>query len=202
MKMYELPELGYGYDALEPHISEDQLKVHHDKHHKAYVDGANRLLEKLDKAHKGKEELDTKALLKELSWQVGGHVLHSLYWENMKPGGAGPDDNVRSAIDKDFGSMENFWKEFSSAAKSIEGSGWACLAYCSKTDRLLTMQIEKHNMNIYPTFGLLLVMDMFEHAYYIDHWNEKAKYVDAFREIIDWQAVARRLKALEKDGGG
>ncbi len=192
---YALPELPYGYKELEPHISEEQLRVHHDKHHMAYVNGANKILERMDSSRKKGTELDMKATLKELSWQVGGHVLHSLYWTNMTGKGSEPRGSIKKVLEKEFGSIERFKKEFNDAAKSVEGSGWVALAYCTQTCRPMIMQIEKHNMNLYPTFGILLVMDMFEHAYYIDHKNEKGKYIDAFWKIVDWDEVGKRLES-------
>ncbi|MFO8015750.1 MAG: superoxide dismutase [Candidatus Woesearchaeota archaeon] len=191
---YSLPELPYGYKDLEPHMSEEQIRIHHDKHHKAYVDGANAILDKLDNARKEGEELDMKAALKSLSWNVGGHVLHSLFWPNLSPNGGGePEGKLKEAIDRDFGSFEQFRKEFSSAAKSVEGSGWTALTFCRTTGKLLIMQIEKHNTNIYPGFPVLLVLDMFEHAYYIDQKNEKGKYIDAFWNIVSWDEAGRRF---------
>lgn len=195
MKKYELPELPYDYNALEPHISGEQLRIHHEKHHKAYVDGANKLLDTLDEARKNDKDLDMKATLKELSWQVGGHKLHALYWYNMSPEGGGePLGELQRAINSEFGSFERFKREFQQTAKSVEGSGWVALAYCHTTGRLLLMQIEKHNTNVYPGHRILLVMDMFEHAYYIDHQNEKAKYIEAFFNVINWDQVQKRYK--------
>jgi Fe-Mn family superoxide dismutase len=193
---YELPDLPYGYKELEPNISEEQLRIHHDKHHKAYVDGANKILERIDDARKKGKEIDMKGTLKELSWQVGGHVLHSLYWENLTGKGGMPENTVKIEITKEFGSFDRFKLEFNDTAKTVEGSGWAALVFCQKTNRLLIMQIEKHNMNIYPSYGIILVMDMFEHAYYIDHKNDKGRYIDAFWKIIDWSIVNSRLENI------
>ncbi len=194
---YRLPDLPYGYDALEPQISEEQLKVHHDKHHKAYVEKANKLLEKLENSRKDGSGLDMKGTLKSLSWNIGGHILHSLYWENMTPDDSEFKGMIKEEIEKEFGSFERFREEFEKTAKSVEGSGWAALTYCTKTNRPLIMQVEKHNTNIYPMFSILLVMDMFEHAYYIDHQNDKMKYVKSFWDIVNWEKVNERLKKLK-----
>ena len=196
-KFYVLPELPYGYKDLEPHISEEQLKLHHDKHHQAYVNKANDILEKLDKAREGNVDLDIKSILKSLSFNIGGHLLHSLFWKNLAPadkgGGSEPSKEIDEAIKKEFGSFERFKKEFSEAAKSVEGSGWAALTYCKQTKRPIIMQIEKHNVNVYPMFNIILVVDVWEHAYYIDYKNERGKFVDAFWNMVNWEEVNKRL---------
>ena len=199
-KLYSLPDLPYAYNALEPYISETQLKIHHDKHHAAYVNGANSLLDRLDKTRQAGTDVDMKATLKELSFQVGGHVLHSLFWSNLSPAsktGKEPDGALANALNKEFGSFERFKKEFSAAAISTEGSGWAALAWCGLTNRPIIMQIEKHNMNVYPMFHILMVLDVWEHAYYLDYKNERPKFVDAFWNIVNWDEVSRRLKSIK-----
>jgi Fe-Mn family superoxide dismutase len=201
VKFYVLPELPYGYKDLAPHMSEEQLKIHHDKHHAAYVKGANAVLEKLDKARIEKAELDIRSTLKELSFQIGGHLLHSLFWANLAPAGKGggvPSGTLAKEIEKEFGSFERFKKEFSQAAASVEGSGWAALSHCPLTKRPIIMQIEKHNMNIYPMFNVLMVIDVFEHAYYIDYKNERAKFIEAFWNIVNWAEVDKRLESILK----
>jgi Fe-Mn family superoxide dismutase len=195
-KFYVLPDLPYGYKDLEPYISEEQLKIHHQKHHQAYVNAANALLEKLDKARRDGTDIDMKSTLKELSFNIGGHLLHSLFWGNLATAGktGRPEGILDDAIKKEFGNFERFKKEFSQTALSVEGSGWAVLAFCKKTGRLIIMQIEKHNTNVYPTFRILMVLDVFEHAYYIDYKNEKARFVDAFWNIVNWNEVKKRFE--------
>jgi len=198
-KFYMLPKLPYGYKDLEPHISDEQLKIHHEKHHQGYVDGANSILQRLDKAREEETALDVKSTLKALSFNVGGHVLHSLFWPNLAPvskGGGKPSGVLGDAIKKEFGSFERFKMEFSEAAASVEGSGWAALSFCRQTDRPIIMQIEKHNINVYPMFRILMVLDVWEHAYYIDYRNQRAKFVDAFWNIVNWEEVNRRLEEL------
>ncbi len=198
---YSLPKLPYGYKDLEPFISEEQLTLHHDKHHQAYVTGANALLEKLDKARKENTDLDLKAALKELSFNIGGHVLHSLFWANMAPKGKGsekPEGLLANAIDKEFGNLDRFKKEFSQAAASAEGSGWAALSFCMQTNRPIIMQIEKHNVNVYPMFRILMVLDVWEHAYYLDYKNLRPKFIEAFWNIVNWNEVNNRLVSLLK----
>ena len=200
-KLYVLPKLPYEYNQLVPHISEEQLKIHHQKHHQAYVNGANTILQRLDKARKEGTDLDIKSTLKELSFNIGGHLLHSLFWENMTPSGKGegkPGGALGDALEKEFGSFERFRKEFTQAAASVEGSGWGALTFCRQTNRPIIMQVEKHNTNVYPMFRILMVLDVFEHAYYLDYRNDRAKFIEAFWNIINWDEVNRRLQALSK----
>ncbi len=182
-KFYSLPELPYASDALEPFLSEDQLRLHHDKHHAAYVNGANAVFERLDKARQAGMDVDMRAALKELSFQAGGHILHFLFWKNLAPADRTvkePGGVLGDTLKKEFGSFERFRKEFSAAAISAEGSGWAALARCGLTGRLLVMQIEKHNVNVYPHLRIIMVLDVWEHAYYLDYRNERPRYVEAF----------------------
>ena len=198
-KIYSLPKLPYGYKDLEPQISEEQLTIHHDKHHQAYVTGANGIIEKLDKARKEGADLDMKATLKELSFNIGGHLLHSLFWSNLAPAGKGggtPGGALGDAINIEFGSFERFKKEFTQAAVSVEGSGWAALTFCEQTKRPIIMQIEKHNVNVYPKFAILMDLDVWEHAYYLDYKNARPKFVDAFWSIVNWAEVNKRFEEL------
>jgi len=200
-KLYALPKLPYEYKALAPYISEAQLTLHHQKHHQAYVTGANAILEKLDKARKENLDLDIKATLKELSFHIGGYKLHNMFWENLAPAGKGggvPKGDLAKEIDAEFGKFDRFKKEFTQAATSVEGSGWAALTYCMKTERPIIMQVEKHNANIYPGFSILMVLDVWEHAYYLDYKNDRAKFVDAFWNIVNWDEVNKRLVMLLK----
>jgi len=199
-KLYTLPQLGFGLKDLEPHMSEQQLTIHYQKHHQAYVNGANAILQRLDKAQKENADWDVKATLKELSFNIGGHVLHSLFWGNLAPagksGGGKPSGKLGEALDREFGNFERFKKEFSQAATSVEGSGWAALTWCRKTNRPLLMQVEKHNMNVYPAFRILMVLDVFEHAYYLDYKNDRAKFVESFWNIISWGNISKRLEEI------
>lgn len=200
-KFYALPQLPYQYGELQPYISQEQLTLHHQKHHQAYVNSANAILERLDKARKEGADFDVKATLKELSFHIGGHLLHSLFWPNMAPsgkGGGNPTGALGTALEKEFGSFERFKKEFSLAATSVEGSGWAALSFCRQTNRPIIMQIEKHNTNVYPMFAILMVIDVWEHAYYLDYRNERAKFVDAFWNIVSWDEASKRLERISK----
>ncbi|MBS7654672.1 MAG: superoxide dismutase [Candidatus Bathyarchaeia archaeon] len=197
--LFVLPNLNYGYKDLEPYMSELQLMIHHTKHHQAYVNAGNAILQRLEKARREGAEIDVKSTLKELSFNIGGHILHSLFWENLAPagkGGGSPGGALEDAINGEFGGFERFRKEFSQAAVSVEGSGWAALTFCPLTRRVLIMQIEKHNVNVYPTYKILAVLDVFEHAYYIDYKNDRAKFVEAFWSIVNWEEANRRLEML------
>ncbi len=195
--LYSLPKLPYDYKALAPAMSGEQLTLHHTKHHQAYVTGANAILEKLDKARKDTADLDMKATLKELSFHVGGYRLHSLFWENLAPAGKGgggePDGQLAKAINAEYGSFARFKKEFTQAASSTEGSGWAVLTDCLKTNRLLIMQLEKHNVNVIPGFRILMALDVWEHAYYLDYKNDRAKFIESFWSIVNWNEVNDRF---------
>lgn len=200
---FSLPDLTYAYKDLEPYISEQQLTLHHQKHHQTYVNGANALLKKLEMARTENKEIDLKSILKELSFQVGGHLLHSLFWENLAPADSSAETfkiktPLKDAIETEFGNLERFKKEFSQAAMTVEGSGWAVLAVDDQTHRPMIMQIEKHNNFVYPGFRILLVLDVWEHAYYLDYKNERAKFVEAFWKIVDWSKVKKRLENLSK----
>ena len=196
-KTFSLRKLPYANNALAPYISEQQLTLHHDKHHLAYVNGANAIFDKLDKARKENADIDQKAILKELSFHIGGHMLHSIFWENMAPegkGGGKPDGAIADEINKEFGSFERFKAEFTKAAVSAEGSGWAALALHGCVPRPVIMQVEKHNVNVYPTFQILMVLDVWEHAYYLDYKNDRAKFVEAFWNVANWDYVNKLLK--------
>jgi Fe-Mn family superoxide dismutase len=200
-KLYVLPKLPYDYGDLQPYMSKEQLTIHHDKHHQAYVNGANAVLQKLDKARKEGADLDVKSTLKELSWNIGGNLLHSLFWNNLAPpkkAGGKPGGALGDALDKEFGSFDRFKKEFTQAAASVEGSGWAALTIDKQTKRPIIMQIEKHNTNVYPGFHILMVLDVFEHAYYIDYKNDRAKYIEAFWNIINWNKPNERFQEFQK----
>lgn len=201
-KFYSLPKLPYDTTALAPYMSEDQLTLHHTKHHQAYVNGANALFEKFDKARKEKTDFDIKATAKELSFHLGGYRLHNLFWQNLAPAGKGgggvPAGDLAKVIDGEFGGFDRFKKEFSAAATSVEGSGWAALSYCRETGRPLIMQVEKHNMNGFPGYPILMVLDVWEHAYYLDYRNDRAKFVEAFWNIVNWDEAGKRFAAAAK----
>lgn len=199
-KLYALPDLPYAYDALAPYMSKDLVTLHHDKHHAAYVNGANAILQRLDKAKADAADFDTKATYKEMSFHIGGHLLHYIFWENLAPagkgGGGAPTGALAELLNREYGSFERFKKIFSQAAVSVEGSGWATLTFCQLTNRPIIMQVEKHNVNIYPMFRILMALDVWEHAYYLDYKNDRAKFVEAYWNIVNWGAVSKSLEEV------
>ncbi|MDG6928657.1 MAG: superoxide dismutase [Nitrososphaerota archaeon] len=195
-KHYELPQLPYKYNELEPHISEKIMQLHHDKHHAAYVNGANSALDKLAKARAGEIQVDTRGVLRDYSFNVNGHVLHSIFWPNMASpgkGGGKPGGKLADAIDRDFGGFDKFKAQFSDAAKTVEGSGWALLLHDGETDQLVLTQIEKQNFMHLAQMPILLGIDVWEHAFYLDYLNDKGKYVDNWWNVVNWSDVDSRL---------
>ena len=194
---YELPKLPYAYDALAPALEERVLRTHHEKHHAAYVKGLNATLDKLAKARSAGDLADVKALSRDLAFHGSGHVLHSLYWLSMTPARAPlPRGAFGAAIARDFSSVEAFSKQFASAAKDVEGSGWAVLAWEPLGRRLLVLQAEKHQDLTIWGVTPLMVCDVWEHAYYAQYLNNRAAYVDAFMTLIDWSATTARYERV------
>ena len=199
-KKYVLPELPYAYDALEPHISAEIMELHHSKHHQNYVNGANAALEKLEAARKdGSIAAVVTALSKDLAFNLGGHTNHSLFWENLGPNGGGkPTGALAAAIDADFGSFEEFQKHFAAAALGLQGSGWAVLAYDKIGERLVLEQMTDQQGNLSIDLVPLLLLDMWEHAFYLQYKNVKADYVAAVWNVFNWDEVAARYAAAVK----
>lgn len=199
-KKYVLPELPYAYDALEPHISAEIMELHHSKHHQNYVNGANAALEKLEAARKdGSIAAVVTALSKDLAFNLGGHTNHSLFWENLGPNGGGkPTGALAAAIDADFGSFEEFQKHFAAAALGLQGSGWAVLAYDKIGERLVIEQMTDQQGNLSIDLVPLLLLDMWEHAFYLQYKNVKADYVAAVWNVFNWDEVAARYAATVK----
>jgi Fe-Mn family superoxide dismutase len=198
MQNFTLPELPYGYKDLEPFMSEAQLTIHHQKHHQAYVTGANNIINKLQQARIDNADIDIKAASKELTFHMGGWKLHSLFWQVMAPvgkgGGGEPTGKLAVSILKTFGSFARFKKEFSQAALSCEGSGWAALTYSKKIDTLIIVQMEKHNVYFPAGNPLIMTLDVWEHAYYLDYKNDRAKYIDGFWNVVNWQYLNTRFE--------
>ena len=199
-KKYVLPELPYAYDALEPHISAEIMELHHSKHHQNYVNGANAALEKLEAARKdGSIAAVVTALSKDLAFNLGGHTNHSLFWENLSPNGGGkPAGALAASIDEDFGSFEEFQKHFAAAALGLQGSGWAVLAYDKIGERLVIEQMTDQQGNLSIDLVPLLLLDMWEHAFYLQYKNVKADYVAAVWNVFNWDEVAARYAATVK----
>jgi len=199
MPDYTLPELPYDYAALEPHYSAKILELHHDKHHAAYVKGANTALEKLAAARETEEFGTINQLQKNLAFNLSGHVLHSLFWQNMSPDGGGkPDGELGAAIDESFGGFEGFRRQISEAGLNVQGSGWAALTWEPLGQILIVEQVYDHQSNVGQGAPPLLVLDMWEHAFYLQYLNVKADWVDAFWNIVNWPDVAERFAAARE----
>jgi Fe-Mn family superoxide dismutase len=194
MAAYTLPDLPYDYSALEPHYSGEVLELHHDKHHAAYVKGANDTLAKLDEARDQGAYGTINQLQKNLAFHLSGHVLHSMFWENLSPDGGGkPEGELEAAVIDGFGSFDGFRAQLSEAALAVQGSGWGALTWEPLGQRLIVEQVYDHQSNVGQGAPPLLVLDMWEHAYYLQYKNVKADWVDAFWNLVNWPDVAARF---------
>ena len=197
MLKYTLPELRYDYGSLEPHISGKIMELHHDKHHAAYVKGANEALDKLDEARDKDDFTRLGALEKSLAFNLSGHVLHTLFWQNLTPKGGGqPEGELGRAIKRDFGSFARFKKQLTEVAGTIMGSGWAVLVWEPVGQRLLTAQIYDHQSNLAQGGIPLMVLDAWEHAFYLQYQNRKTEFFDAIWNVWNWEDVAARFESV------
>ncbi|GAB3068921.1 superoxide dismutase [Intrasporangium mesophilum] len=191
---YTLPDLDYDYAALEPHISARIMELHHSKHHKAYVDGANAAVAKLEELRESGDYGAVNGVEKNLAFHLGGHTNHSVFWKNMSPDGGGqPEGEVAAAIVEFFGSFDKFQAHFNANANAIQGSGWSILAWDTLGQRLNIMQLFDQQGNIPVGQIPVLQLDMWEHAFYLQYENVKADYVKAWWNIVNWQDVSARL---------
>ncbi|WIY83227.1 superoxide dismutase [Propionimicrobium sp. PCR01-08-3] len=194
MAVYTLPDLDYDYSALEPYISAEIMQLHHDKHHKTYVDGANTALDKLAEARDKGDFGTISKLEKDLAFNLAGHQNHSVFWKNLGPNAPeAPSGDLAAAIDEYFDSFDAFKKQFGQAALSIQGSGWGALVYDPLAGRLNTLSFYDHQNNLPVGSVPLLLLDMWEHAFYLQYKNVKADYVDAFWHVVNWNDVAERF---------
>jgi len=195
MREYELPPLDYDYDALEPYYAARVLELHHDKHHQAYVDGVNATLDKLAVARSVGDHSSLVGLEKALAFNLSGHVLHTLFWKNLSPNGIDkPEGELAAAIDEQFGSFQAFRTQLSNAVTTVQGSGWGALSWEPLGERLFIEQIYDHQGNVGQGGVPLLVIDAWEHAYYLQYHNRRAEYVEAIWNVIDFADVARRFE--------
>jgi Fe-Mn family superoxide dismutase len=198
---YTLPDLPYDYAALEPHISAKIMELHHDKHHATYVAGANTALEKMAEARANGDGAAAAKLSKDLQFNLGGHVNHSVFWQNLSPeGGDKPTGELAAAIDDHFGSFDAFRDHFTAAATTIQGSGWAILAYEPVGGNLVIEQMYDQQNGVPVATIPLLQLDMWEHAFYLDYQNVKADYVKAFWNIVNWADVQERFEKARTGG--
>ena len=194
MADYTLPDLQYDYGALEPHISGKIMELHHDKHHAGYVKGANTALERLAEAREKRDFSTIAAHEKALAFNVSGHVLHSMFWRNLAPRRGGrPEGELADAISRDFGSFDAFQSQINAVAGSIMGSGWAALVWEPLAERLVTVQIYDHQANVTQAGTPLLVLDAWEHAFYLQYQNRKTEFFEAIWNVWNWEDVAERF---------
>jgi len=203
MADYTLPELAYDYSALAPHISAAIMELHHSKHHNAYVTGANTALAQLADAREAGDYAWVNKLEKDLSFNLGGHINHSIFWTNLSPdGGDKPTGDLAAAIDDQFGSFDKFTAHFTAVAMGVQGSGWAVLAYDSIGQKLIIVQFFDQQGNLPAGIVPLLMLDVWEHAYYLDYKNVRADYVKAFWNIANWDNVQKRFAAATEKTDG
>jgi len=172
------------------------MELHHSKHHQAYVTGANAALEAMEKARSEDNFATLPKLQKDLAFNLGGHVNHSIFWKNLSPSSSAPEGDLAAAITEYFGSFEAFKNHFSAAAIGIQGSGWAYLAWDALGNRMIIGQLYDQQGNLAMGSIPLLMLDMWEHAFYLDYQNVKADYVKAFWNIVDWEDVANRFGSV------
>ncbi|MGN1401246.1 MAG: superoxide dismutase [Bacillus sp. (in: firmicutes)] len=196
---HTLPPLPYPYDALEPYISAEIMRLHHDKHHKSYVDGLNKAELNMRTARETGDFSLLKHWEREAAFHGSGHYLHIIFWNVMNPKGGGePTGPLLAQIRKDFGSYKAFKKHFSEAAKQVEGVGWALLVWSLRSGRLEILQSERHMLLTQWDTIPILVLDVWEHAYYLDYKNDRGRYVDRWWNIVYWpEAEARFAKARQ-----
>ncbi|MBI2464764.1 superoxide dismutase [Candidatus Shapirobacteria bacterium] len=193
MSKFTLNPLPYAYEALEPVISKQIMELHHDKHHAAYVAGANAALEKLEKARAGEIEINTREVMRDLSFNANGAMMHDIFWKVMR---APTDNNLPTekalvVINRDYGSFDAFQKEFSAAASQVEGSGWAVVY--NTPGGLMTGQLEKHNLLALNGCLPILALDVWEHAYYLQYLNNRAEYVKQWWQLVNWNEFEKAL---------
>ncbi|WP_132992745.1 superoxide dismutase [Gordonia zhaorongruii] len=204
MAEYTLPELDYDYGALEPHISGKIMELHHSKHHATYVKGANTALEKLAEA-RDDDSIAGKVfgLSANLSFHLGGHTNHSIFWKNLSPNGGGePTGDLAEQIGTDFGSFEKFKAHFTAAATTLQGSGWALLGYDTIGGRLVIQQLTDQSGNTSAALIPVVMLDMWEHAFYLDYQNVKPDYVKAWWNVVNWDDAGERFARAKTQGSG
>ncbi|KGP93179.1 superoxide dismutase [Pontibacillus chungwhensis BH030062] len=195
---HKLPPLPYPYNALEPYISKEIMRLHHDVHHQSYVDGLNKAEIELEKLRKNGKDTLIKHWLREQSFHGSGHFLHTIFWFNMSPDGGGkPEGELLKQINKDFGSFKSFKKQFTDAAKSVEGVGWALLVWEMRSGRLAIQTVEKHqNVSLWDVVPLL-ALDVWEHAYYLQYQNKRGDYVENWWNVVNWKDVTARFTSVK-----
>lgn len=200
-KKYTLPDLPYDYSALEPVISGEIMELHHKKHHNGYVTKLNESLEKYAEAEAKNDLSSMVALQSAIKFNGGGHINHSIFWEILGPVsecGGRPGGALLSAIDKGFGSFENFSAEFNAKTAVIQGSGWGWLGYCKEKKCLKIAACA--NQDPLSTLGLVPIMgvDVWEHAYYLQYKNVRPDYLKAIWQVLNWKKIEERFNNVVK----
>ncbi|MGP4065184.1 superoxide dismutase [Oceanobacillus sp. M65] len=194
---HKLPQLPYNYNALEPYISEAIMRLHHDVHHQAYVDGLNKAENELYVKQPDKKLV--KHWLREQAFHGSGHNLHTIFWFNMTPNSdKKPSGELLKQIEKDFGTWNKFKSLFSNTASSVEGDGWAVLYWNPRNGRLGVQSFEKHQLFQIADIIPLLVLDMWEHAYYLQYKTDKETYIENWWNVVNWQNVNERFAKAKK----
>jgi Fe-Mn family superoxide dismutase len=199
MIRYILPKLPYDYAALEPHVSGKAMELHYSKHHAAYVHNANTALDRLDEARSKEDFTRIAALERALAFNLSGHILHSIFWRNLVPKGGGePSGALAQALRRDFGTFEGFRRQLVEVAGSIMGSGWAALVWEPLGERLLITQIYDHQSNLSQSGVPLMVLDAWEHAYYLQYENRKMEFFEKVWNLWNWHDIAARFEGAQK----
>jgi superoxide dismutase, Fe-Mn family len=203
MAVYTLPDLPYDYGALEPHISGEIMQLHHDKHHNTYVTALNDVLEKLAGARDKGDFGAIVGMEKTLAFNLGGHVNHSVFWNNLSPeGGDKPTGELAAAINETFGSFDGFQAHFTAVASTIQGSGWAILAWDSVGQSLHIVQLYDQQANVPVGMVPVVMLDMWEHAFYLQYKNVKPDYVKAWWNVVNWADADKRFEAARSQTAG
>jgi len=196
MAEYTLPDLPYDYGALAPHIAPEIMELHHSKHHNTYVTALNDTLDKLAAAREKGDFGTIVGLEKTLSFNLGGHINHSIFWKNLSPDGGGkPTGDLAAAIDDQFGSFDAFQGQFTAAASTIQGSGWAILAKEPIANKLLIFQLFDQQANVPVGLTPIVMLDMWEHAFYLQYKNVKPDYIKAWWNVVNWADAQDRFGA-------
>ncbi|MGI5818558.1 MAG: superoxide dismutase [Armatimonadota bacterium] len=192
---FELPELPYAEDALEPFLGEQTLSLHHGKHHQGYVNGLNEAEEKVAAAREAGDFASIRALSDAMAFNYSGHLFHAIFWTCMSPDGGGePDGPMAEQITRDFGSFGAFKAHFLAATNAVQASGWGVLAWQPLGEKLVILQAEKHQNLSQWGAQPVMVLDVWEHAYYLDYQNRRADFTEGFFDVINWEAIAARFR--------
>jgi Fe-Mn family superoxide dismutase len=192
---HELPDLPYDYRALEPYLSEQTLTIHHDRHHQGYVDGLNAAEARVEEAREAGDFSGIRAACDALAFNYSGHLFHTLYWQCMSPDGGGePAGALAEQIENDFDSFELFRSQFLAAANGVQGSGWGVVVWQPQGQQLVVLQAEKHQNLTQWGAVPVMVVDVWEHAYYLDYQNRRSDFTEGFFDVVNWDFIGRRFE--------